>query len=385
MKRITIILLLFAVVMSLVSCGGNSNNNGEKDEAWSGYGDPDKPLRDGKPIGENKFLFCDTQGIEPVKETEKLKSVSNLTKMLSSASVLPVSFRLDGKLYNGLTGADFSINRDGNRFIAEHKDSGLVITVDYSLDNGRCCGSWSMTFENRGDTVSPVVSDVKVFSWRSNLTDPQLRWNNSYVDGGAIYYEERGIPLRSGTEISFSPSMSDDGTSLPYFVMSWKNAAFMIAVGWQGIWEASFSGVSYVNATDVGIVAGIGQKDLSTALDPGEKLISPTVTVFEGESADRVTDLYCLWASECLPVSDKEYDMSGDEYSGNLTDAAYDQWEKDASGKTGMNENTYVNALYEHYKELFSSSSDAVLCLKGKQLWRADVMLRQFRTSMKAG
>lgn len=163
--------------------------------------------------------------------------------------------------------------------IAERKDEEVTAFIDATLypENAAC--EWTVTLRNDGKTDSSVISGLKALKTKLGTKNADLYCSRGSDDsaGDFTLMKERfpRLPLKL--------TCSDGRPTheyLPFFNISSKDGGAVAAIGWTGLWTASFKCGG--KSADV----SIGQKQLKGYLEPGEEIRSPLVslTFYEGSN-----------------------------------------------------------------------------------------------------
>ncbi len=207
----------------------------------------------------------------------------------------PVSFSYGGKAYKGF--GDLPLVEK----TVTKTDAGTDFVMRFSLDanveariEGKYCDEfgeyeYTLYFENIGDKVSDVISDVycldTVFDGENGALRGILGDHENFYKG----YEKD----LSAEDVYFK---SENGRAthivFPYFDLVHGNGGSLIALGWAGTWDASF--VSNGNSVSVKAKTCI---NLSTVLLPGESVRSGLVVVipYSGRDEFNATNLWREW------------------------------------------------------------------------------------------
>ena len=191
------------------------------------------------------------------------------------AAALPMGFSLDGRKYSGLPKGRFPVRTcdgetaDGVEKTAFQMDGGenLKIRLEVEYDHKYGALTWTAWFENPGEGLSPVISDVDAADMDFAGVSPVLKGilgdhENDYAPycrdltkGKVEFYSDLGRP----THVYF-----------PYFNLECGDGGCLMAIGWGGTWEARFEwngrATRYI---------GRGTNGLKTYLKPGESVRTP--------------------------------------------------------------------------------------------------------------
>lgn len=189
---------------------------------------------------------------------------------------IPMSFKYDGKLYR-LNDDDLKLiskieNEKNNvrhtTYIYDFLD-GIrvsVITDEYADFNAI---TWTVWFENTGFANTKVISDLKGI-------DTILEGENPVLKGILGDHHNQYKPYETDLKDQDVAFRQETGRAthiyFPYFLLESDKYSYLLAIGWSGTWNASFSregsGTRYVAQ---------GVNDLCTYMKPGEKIRTPLV------------------------------------------------------------------------------------------------------------
>jgi alpha-galactosidase len=217
---------------------------------------------------------------------------------IAAPEQLPISFHYDGQKVSGIPAAWSPVATtrriDANIletvFEAHDATTGLQVRAECLAYLDYPVVEWTVWLTNRGDTPTPIISDLRAIDAAFSGTSPVL-W---HCNGD--FYSEEGYtptetPLPAGETLTFAPrgGRPCDG-AFPYFRVAFAGCGLTIAVGWPGQWSASFTGV----ADGVSLVAG--QEQTHFRLLPGETIRTPRITIMSwiGDET-RAINLWRRW------------------------------------------------------------------------------------------
>ncbi len=243
-----------------------------------------------------------------MKNTDIVSGTRIFEKLLSSPDALPFGFCYGGKTYKGLSGCGARKMTSGggdeqNTVITARLDKNVSVTVRSRLVKpyGQC--EYTVWFENVGDGVSEVLSDVYAFDGEFQGKDPVLRGCMGDHENWYSAYEH---DLSKSDK--FFQSLGGRATHIvfPYFDLVHGNGGTMMAIGWAGTWNAIFSAED--KTTRVRIKTDLS---LNTVLLPGEKVRTGQIVLlpYKGRNYDDATNLWRRWYMQyVLPKADAEGD-----------------------------------------------------------------------------
>lgn len=176
-----------------------------------------------------------------------------------------------------------------------NEKAGLQATVEATLYIEKATCEWTVSLQNIGENRSAVISGFKAI----NCTLP--------VDGTDVYFS-RGSASNAEdftmlhTDCSVFPLnvSAQDGRAttefLPYFNLNGESGGVVVALGWSGLWKASFK------ACNNGISVVSGQKNLIGYLEAGESVRTPLVslTFYNNENPVKGFNVFRSWIMDCV-------------------------------------------------------------------------------------
>lgn len=218
----------------------------------------------------------------------------------------PVSFTYGEKQYYGFRDDFTLISRDGsNEGIKDtatllFQNGNLQVTVDTAFYNGYDAYEWTVWFENVGESENTeIIADLNAADISFTGDAPMLK--GIYGDIGNLYREYSYDLTREPVSFTSKNGRPTHG-NFPYFNLEHGNGGTMIALGWGGTWKADF--VSDEEKTHF----TAGQYEMSTYLEPGEKIRTPLMAFVEyGERDDDVAvNAWRRWFIDCNMPSDAD-------------------------------------------------------------------------------
>ncbi len=266
---------------------------------------------------------CGTSGIAATrnadngaKDTDKKASEVVMTKvekeyyaMLENPETFPVNFVYDNKYYAGFPKKHFQVIEKTE----EKVDGGTKTTAVFNF-----CGELDVTlvsavypeysafdytvyFENKGKTDSGVIKQV-------NAADIALDCDGARLKGIYGDYDYHYLPYDFDLSEKAVGFKSTRGrachTYFPYFNLEAKGNGTLLAIGWDGTWEANFE---FDKAAGKAHYTGTGTVDMCTYLKPGEKIRTPLMAFVRYYDADEDTamNMWRKWFVDCnMPYED---------------------------------------------------------------------------------
>ena len=229
-------------------------------------------------------------------------------KCLSDPDNFPVSFVYNGKKYKGLGGLGARKitcgGGDSSKVVITAKlDSSMSVRVEARFIPSYGQSEYTVWFENEGEDVSGVLSDVWGLDMNFEGKDPVLRGCMGDHDNWYSAYEH---DLSASDKYFISEGGRATHIVFPYFDLVHGNGGTMLASGWAGTWEALFS--SSDRTTRVRMRSNCY---LNAALLPGEKVRTALYVFlpYKGRNYFDATNLWRRWFMEhVLPKANAEGD-----------------------------------------------------------------------------
>ena len=238
---------------------------------------------------------------------QKKEVIRTFDKIVNDLSLLPVSFRYDGKNYKGFGNQFDEISRntvqDGAKITTsiclEYRkelqvDVILAIYPDYSAYE------WTVYFKNISTDDSALLENIKCADLSFTGENPILK--GIYGDGGiddSGPYAPYSMQMKSEKHIHMTPATGRATYHyFPYFNLEYGEGGTFIAIGWPILWGASFE---YREDGGETVDFTAGQESFSSYLKPGEQIRTPLAAFLEYEGRDeaRAMNLWRHWFIEC--------------------------------------------------------------------------------------
>ena len=220
---------------------------------------------------------------------------------IANLSTLPFSFVYGETAYTGFPSETFrqtdhqhSIQgkKECNRVMLRAGD--LQVTVDTAFYAGHGAFEWTVWFENTGTENTAVIRDMRAADMRFAGERPILK-------GILGDHQNQYRPYAQALEEAPAHFRSDNGRPthiwFPYFNLEHGDGGTLIALGWGGTWEATFT----ADGTGQTHLTASGTNGLRTYLKPGEKIRSPLMAFlpYSGRDEERATNLWRRWFLDC--------------------------------------------------------------------------------------
>lgn len=246
---------------------------------------------------------------------EKINAEALFESIMKSPANLPVTYTFAEKKHIGFS-EDFiltssSVNSDGNKKhgIITGRLNELDVSIKLTLYSDYNGIDWSVKFENNGECISPVLSDLCCADITFSGEHPIL--DGIYGDGGV---DESGAyaPYSFDLSENSSPVHMEPTTGrgtynyFPYFHLLFGNRGVFLAVGWPIMWKTDVipqkDGARFV----------AGQANIATTIEPGETVCSPSITLLfhEGRDTDAAANHWRHWFMDCVERKPGDHDFA---------------------------------------------------------------------------
>ena len=215
---------------------------------------------------------------------------------LCKGTTTPVSFTYDGREHHGLsrlrlTGKTVDETPSGRRAVMCYQaDDRLTVRVEASLCRDYGEVEYVVWFENTGDAPTGVLETVLAADLTFAGGSPVLRGCLGDHENQYAAYE-RDLTAEPAT------FRSDGGRAthvvFPYFDLVHGDGGTLLALGWAGTWQASFTATGK-QATRM---QAQSCNDFRSVLMPGERVRTALVVMlpYKGRNADDATNLWREW------------------------------------------------------------------------------------------
>lgn len=233
------------------------------------------------------------------------------TALLAEKAGKPFSFVYDGKPSGVLLGEWKSSNqtRDLDAVRREHTLTWTDATTGLQV---RCIAveyadfpavEWTIYLKNTGKENTPILEDIQGLDTRFERTIEGefvlhgIRGDSCLAESFRPFVHtltpdivKRFSPPVAGDKVSGKSSDGPDGW--PYFNLQQPGGGIIIAVGWPGQWEASFT-----RDHDRGVRIKAGQQLTHLYLKPSEEIRTPLITLlfWRGTDVVRAQNLWRSW------------------------------------------------------------------------------------------
>jgi alpha-galactosidase len=233
------------------------------------------------------------------------------TALLADKAGRPFSFVYDVKPSSGLLGG-WKLTRATRALDARRREHTLTWTDRVSGLQARCVAveyagfpvvEWTLWLKNTGKENTPLLENIQGLDARfERAADGEfvlhgIRGDSCVAESFRPYAHTLGpdavkrfSPPVAGEKVSGKSSDGPEGW--PYFNLQRPGGGIIMAVGWPGQWEASFT---RDRERSVRIVAG--QQLTRLYLKPGEEIRTPSITLlfWQGDDVVRAQNLWRSW------------------------------------------------------------------------------------------
>ena len=233
------------------------------------------------------------------------------TALLDGKARKPFSFVYDGKESGTLLGK-WKLDKRTRNLDARRREHTLTWT-DATTGLQVCCVAveyddfpvveWTVHLKNTGKENTPIVENIQGLSVRfeRNAGGEFVLHGNRGDSCVAESYRPYELTLGPDFSKRFSPPVKGDMVSgkssdgpdgWPYFNLQKPAGGIIIAVGWPGQWEASFT-----RYHDRGVQINAGQQLTHLYLKPGEEIRTPLIALlfWQGTDVIRAQNLWRSW------------------------------------------------------------------------------------------
>jgi alpha-galactosidase len=175
-----------------------------------------------------------------------------------------------------------------------------LVTVEYA---NFPVAEWTVWLKNTGQQDTPIIENIRgldvkfergsagefiLHGVRGDSCSPDSFQPYALLLGPAAV--KRCSPPVAGDRVSGKSSDGPDGW--PYFNLQMPDGGIILAVGWPGQWETSFT-----RDQERGLRVTAGQQLTRFALKPGEKIRAPSITLlfWHGDDVVRAQNLWRSW------------------------------------------------------------------------------------------
>jgi alpha-galactosidase len=231
--------------------------------------------------------------------------------LLADAAHEPFSFVCAGKSLSDLLGTwTFSKH---SRALDENRHEHVLTWIDPATGlQVRCVAidyadfpvvEWTVWFKNTGEANTPILENIQGLDARFER-EPEAEFTLHGIRGDTCVAESfrpYSLTLEPESAKRFSPPVngemvsgksSDGPEGWPYFNLQRPGGGVVLAVGWPGQWEASFT-----RDHDRGLQIKAGQQLTHLHLKPGEEIRTPLIALlfWQGTDVVRAQNLWRSW------------------------------------------------------------------------------------------
>ncbi|MBE5817060.1 MAG: hypothetical protein E7315_05030 [Clostridiales bacterium] len=179
----------------------------------------------------------------------------------------PFSFKYEGRPFP-----------EGFKKISDYayENNGLLVEIKWEKYESSSAQEWTLWFENKGNTPTGIISDVRVVDIKDNCKiTPVLSYSNGTQAGitDFIYKEEE---LKDEIKIN---SWGSRG-ALPFFNLALDGRGYILGLGWTSNWQV------LVKKDGENISLTAGQPETNFRLYPNERVRSPRALLMYWEATE---------------------------------------------------------------------------------------------------
>ena len=260
------------------------------------------------------LLLAPLAALHAATPTSQENSIANQWSqdtVFAEQAKLPFSFTLGGKASNELLRnwkrTDAERNLDAQ--LREHtrtwtdEASGLQVRLVAAEYSGFPVVEWTLWLKNTGKASTPVIESIQGLDFTFQREDKGefvlhgLRGDSCLAESFRPYAltlgpdaVKRCSPPVMGDKVSGKSSDGPDGW--PYWNLQRPGGGVILAVGWPGQWEATFT-----RDHAGGLRVKAGQQLTHLVLKPGEEIRTPSTTLlfWQGDDVVRAQNLWRSW------------------------------------------------------------------------------------------
>ena len=254
--------------------------------------------------------------------SEKVANKAEYDSYINDLANFPTTMTIGGKDIVGFGNENFTLLSQTSEedtlnhgtktttVLSYNEFTDLVFTIKSEYYPEYAAFDWTIYYENKSATEnSPIIKDIRSAHMTMDGAGQYMLTNKG--DAGWYAAEEYTI---EGMKKVYAPSTgrSTQG-AFPYYNLEYGNGGSLIAIGWNGQWEATF------NCREEGKTEFIaGQQTFNAYLKPGESMRTPLVAFirYDGRDTDRATNLWRRWLINCnmRKVTDGPNDTTGEKH-----------------------------------------------------------------------
>ena len=257
------------------------------------------------------LLHAALHAATPTEDENALALQWAQNRLLGEQAVCPFSFGLGGRAEcGGFEG--WKKQRVVREVDAQRREHTLTWTDDRTGLQARCvvvtyadlpAVEWTLWLKNTGSRDTPMIENLQGLDTRfereaeGEFVLHGLRGDTCVAESFRPYVltlgpdaVKRCSPPSKGDKVSGKSSDGPDGW--PYFNLQQPGGGVMLAVGWPGQWEATFT-----RDHERGLRVKAGQQLTHLVLRPGEEIRTPLIALlfWQGEDVVRAQNLWRAW------------------------------------------------------------------------------------------
>jgi alpha-galactosidase len=248
---------------------------------------------------------------EPTTQENAVATQWAQANVFGDKAKLPFSFTLGGKSSEVMlrnwkrTDAARQLDTQRREYTRTWLDaaSGLEVRLVATEYAGFPVAEWTVWLKNKGKADTAIIEDIQGLDFKFER-ESQEEFMLHGIRGDTCVAESFrpfSLPLGPDAKKLCSPPVSGDKVSgkssdgpdgWPYWNLQQPGGGMILAVGWPGQWEASFT-----RDHDRGLRIKAGQQLTHLVLKPGEEIRTPSTTLlfWQGEDLVRAQNLWRTW------------------------------------------------------------------------------------------
>lgn len=239
-----------------------------------------------------------------VTPSEKQKALDWINaSFLSDDAKYPFTFKVDGEEFSTLSWEkrvekeekQGTIYRGGDTqyLILTNNEKALTVTVEITNFYGSATAQWKVLIQNNGNKNSGVISDFYALNSSFETGEAELYYSLG-SDDAAKDFSLVKKSLKEKPLVFSGGEGRPTETYLPYFNVNGENISFVVAIGWTGQWQSTFSlidGKANITAK---------QESFNAYLLSKEEVRSPLVSIsfYENANALKGFNLFRNWVTD---------------------------------------------------------------------------------------
>ena len=188
--------------------------------------------------------------------------------------------------------------------ITATEPNGITLILEKTVYANHPVVEWSLSFENRSkeDTGRFTRISSADFTIPFGEKDPVTLWKGiGEAPNPPDNYSFTRLPLEEGKNVEMTPIEGYPSfNAFPYFRVYSPKRGYTVAIGWEGQWHAA------IGRQTNGVSIRAGQQSVDFFLKPGEKVITPRITILSYETEDDAVNLWRKWFRQYILPREKD-------------------------------------------------------------------------------